>query len=250
MGAQGTIVWQDGISGRQPWTPAAWYRDTLRFGLAAAAVFYYDPMDNYEKTSISQAAGGGWARLGMFTIKGAYEHFSALGMYLEQTGLLSVGLNAFRFVQISIDAELLRACVLDPGEESAIMLYAGETCWFPFRLAAISLSCARIRLAKLSHKGFDLPAIFRCGFHTTANKFGAQGVLLEVIDRRKDVIRFAAGEEYRFTRQFGLCAALSTNPNQMSFGIVFNTPNLGGYAALVNHPALGWSKGFGMDFAK
>jgi len=247
MGNQGTIVWQNGIAGRQPWTPAAWYRDSLHVGCAAACALYYDAMDNFQDASISQIAVGAFCAAGIITVKAAFEHFNAFDLYSEQTGRLSIGAAALRFMTMSIDAELLRASI---GPQAAMELYAGETVMIPLRYVGIALSCRRMHIARVSGGGFDLPAVYSAGFHTPENQFGAQGIVLEIIDRTHDVLRLVIGEEYRFTPQFALCAAVSTNPVQLSFGISFNTASMSGSAALVDHPVLGWSKGFGLEWAR
>jgi hypothetical protein len=247
MGNQGTIVWQNGMAGRQPWTPAAYYRDSLRIGCAAAYALYYDAMDNYRDASISQIAVGAFCAAGIITVKAAFEHFSAFDLYSEQTGRLSIGATALRFMTMSIDAELLRASI---GTEAAMELYAGETVMVPLHYVGIALSCRRMHIARVSGGGFDLPAVYSAGFHTPENQFGAQGVVLEIIDRTHDVLRLIIGEEYRMAPQMALCAAVSTNPVQFSFGISFNTASMSGSAALVDHPVLGWSKGFGLEWAR
>jgi hypothetical protein len=244
----GTILWENSISGRQPWFAAAFLRDTAHFGISAAGVYYYDPMDNMTDNSIRQAAIGAWFVYKKIGIKAAYQHFSALDIYREQKGFLSVGTSAIPYVSISAELEGFRAGLANDNDERENIACGGITLWAPWSFASASLSCSHILLKDAHRPGFAPPLAIVAGIHTAPHRFGAQGVKVEIEPGKHTRIRFYAGEEYWLYDMLGLSLALSTNPLMVSFGVTLDIKSYAAFASFVHHPVLGWSKGAGMEY--
>jgi hypothetical protein len=249
MGNLGTIVWDDGISGRQPWTPAAFLRDSLRFGISVAGIDYYDDMDNFEERSISDAMAGGWFESRYITVKAAYEQFSALQMYDEQIGTLSVGTNALRFLSVSVQARGVRVGLRSGESEHETLGELGATLWLPRRYVAVSLAVEHLTVEAASVEGVSSDPVIRLGLHTRRHRIGALGVVCEVTARGDPLVRFMVGQEVWVHRVFGLSAAVSTEPFMVGVGATFVWRTCGTSVSFVHHPVLGWSKGFEVDYA-
>jgi hypothetical protein len=255
MATGGAICQADGISGREPFTGACFYDDTLRFGVTLAGVDYYDPMDNMSSSHIAQAALGGFfapqGALKGFVFKGAYLHFDAMRVYYEQEGLLSVGCNLVPFVKPSLEFSGFRAGlsrVNDPPPQTRLEM--GMSAMAPFKIAAISLSVGHIPLKTAHISGYDAPLTMRIGLHSGKNSLGGQGILMEIEQDETWRFRVSVGEEYWFSKNLALSLALTTNPVVVSFGVTCAWGRATSVtAAFTDHPVLGWSKGLGMNWA-
>jgi hypothetical protein len=249
MGNAGAIIQQKGLSGRQPWTAACFYNDTLRYGASLAGVDYYDPMDNMESSHITQVAFGAWYAWKGCVAKASFAHFNALGVYFEQQGHVSLGCNRLSFVNISIEADAFRAGLNGGSEHPQTRLGAGFSLLVPARVAAFSLCLGQVPLKNPSVEGYDAPVTLRLGLHTAYNSLGGQGILADFSHDTQWNFRVSIAEEYRLMNSLALCAALSTNPMLIHFGV---TVALGGSSlsvSFVDHPVLGWSRGLDIDYA-
>ncbi|MBD3394592.1 MAG: hypothetical protein GF418_03110 [Chitinivibrionales bacterium] len=248
MTSFGTIIWDNGMSGRQPWIPAAFLKDSAGFGLAAAGVDYYDDMDNLEEHDIRQAVGGTWVSVRQFMLKAAYTHFNALDIYREQKGFLSIGTTIIPFISVSAELSGCRVGLVDDSREREHIALAGATAWVPWSFASLSLSCKNVILRNARRPGFAPPLALAAGVHTAPHRFGAQGVRIEIEPGTHTRIRFHAGEEYWIHGILGLGIGLATNPLMVGFGVTVSFARYGLHASLVHHPVLGWSKGMGAEF--
>ncbi len=249
MGNNGAIIQQKGMSGRQPWTSACFYNDTLRFGVSVAGVDYYDAMDNMESSHITQVTFGGWYASNGYVAKASFAHFDALGLYFEQQGHVSFGYNRLPFVNPSLEFDALRAGLQNSTEHPQTRLDMGFSLLIPGRAVALSFCCGHIPLKKPADEGFDAPLTFRAGLHTTYNELGGQGILAEFGHDRQWNFRVSIGEEYWLIKNLGLCAALSTNPFLIHFGITIAYSSSSLSVSFVDHPILGWSRGLSLDYA-
>jgi hypothetical protein len=252
MGDMGTIVWSDGGSGRQPWTPASMLSDTFRFGLAAAAVSYYDRMDNLRDAAIDRVSLGGWVRIApaFCIVKASYSRLSALGVYCEDEGRVSAATDALPWLRFGFDVAAYRLGLLTEEDASERLLRIGESVWISWSFAAVSISCTHLDIGHAVGRAVDPPTELRLGLHTTRHRFGAQGVVLEVFAEDKPRVNIRVGEEYWFHRSLALSAAVSANPFMVSFGLTVARPSWSIAGALVHHPLLGWSKGCAAEWAR
>jgi len=246
----GTILQGNRISGRQPWTPACFAKDSARFSLSSAYINYYDDMDNLEERNMRQAAIGMWFNVRRVDIKCSGLFFNALGIYGEQKGFFSVGYSIARFLHISAEVEALRAGLLDYSDESETMLCAGASVWAPWSFASASFSIKNITIQDASVSGFRQPISMVFGIHTMPHRVGSQGVVIIVEPENEAKIRFCIGEEFSIHKTVAISAALSSQPLMLSFGLTFNLPFFSMYSAFVQHPVLGWSQGVGMEWVK
>jgi hypothetical protein len=250
MGNGGAIMQTNGPSGRQPWVPACFYADTLRFGFSVCGIDYYDPMDNFESSHIAQALAGGWYRYKGLVCKASYAYLQAFGMYNEQQGYFSAGTIAIPFVNTSVEITGYRAGLMDDSREHASFVHAGVSVLVPTRYAAFSLSCGGLPLKKATDNGFDPPPAVSVGLHTRFNGIGAQGAVCEISKEGDYAFRFSVGEEYSFNNCFSVSTALSTNPFMLHFGMIVSWSKSTASLAFVHNPVLGWSKGLTFDWAR
>jgi hypothetical protein len=249
MANAGTIVQQQGISGREAFTPACFYSDSFRYGVSCAGVDYFDPMDNMESSHIAQAAIGGMYSLGGFTAKAYGSHFDALGVYFEQEGQVSFGTTKIPFVNPSVEVCGYRAGLyqgIDPVQTRADLVVSA---FVPFRYAAISLSCSHIPLKNAAILGYSAPLSLSAGVHTTANSLGSQGILCEAASDGPWRFRVSIGEEYWVLGKVAISAGFVTDPVIVSFGVTVAWKGAGVSAGFTDHPVLGWSKGLAIDWA-
>lgn len=249
MANAGAIVQQQGISGREAFTPACFYADSFRYGVSCAGIDYFDPMDNMETSHMAQAAIGGMYSLKGFTAKAYGSHFDALGVYFEQEGQVSIGTSKIPFVNPSVEVCGYRAGLYqgtDPAQTRADM---GITTLVPFRYAAISLSCCHIPIKNAAIMGYDAPLTLRAGVHTTANALGSQGILCEAASDGLWRFRVSIGEEYWVLGKVAVSAGFVTDPVIVSFGVTVAWKGAGVSAGFTDHSVLGWSKGLAIDWA-
>jgi hypothetical protein len=125
----------------------------------------------------------------------------------------------------------------------------GLTLLAPFRVVAVSMGLGGVPLKNPGIDGYDAPLTLSAGLHTVYNSMGGQGVLAEFSHDAQWNFRIAIAEEYWLTKNLAACAALSTNPLLIHFGI---TVGIGGGSlnvSFVDHPVLGWSRGLCLDWA-
>ena len=255
MATNGAILQPDGISGREPFTSACFYSDSFQYGVTAASVDYYDPMDNMTSSVIGQAALGGFfaphGALKGFIVKGAYLYFNAMRVYYEQEGMLSVGCNLIPFVKPSLELSGFRAglsMVNYPPPQTRLEM--GVSALVPFRIAAISLGASHIPLKTAHVEGYDDPFTMKIGLHSEKNSLGAQGILMEIEQDEAWLFRISVGEEYWLSRNFAAGLALTTNPVLISFGVTYAWGGSSSLtAAFTDNSVLGWSKGLGISWA-
>lgn len=244
MGNQGTILWENGAQGRQPWISAAFCDNSRKFGLACGAVSYFDKMDNLKDESIYKAFGGVYYTIKKFRFKLSISHFSALEMYYEQTGFLSVALDLFTFLRVGTDIRGTRTGLFGFREKIHTIGECGFSAWIPFRSAALGLSLNHITIKSGKVNGVDSPLCISTGFHTSSNRFGAQGVVVEINPSESHPVRFILGEQYRFLKYFALEASIANNPFLIGAGILVEISPVNAAFSIINHPVLGWSRGF------
>jgi hypothetical protein len=251
MGTMGSVIDEARASGSEPWASASLCGDSTGYGAAMSGVAYYGSAANPAGTDgICRATGGGWLCGHKLICKASVSYFRALDAYYEQSGFLSLGTSALHFTRLSVEATVSRFGVHLPGNPSHSTGRLGVSAWIPCTWAAVSLRVEHIALATAHADGADPPLTLRCGFHTTHNRFGGQGVLVTITPGEAEPVCFTIGEEYRFGRAVAFQAALANNPLLIGAGLVFSLRRLEFSAALVNHPVLGWSQGFSAEYRK
>ncbi|MBD3422570.1 MAG: hypothetical protein GF398_20835 [Chitinivibrionales bacterium] len=245
------IIRHDDFSGRQPWLPASLLKDSLTFGFAAHGVYFYDAMDNLRETAIRQISIGGWWQIAKYlTIKAAYARFSALDIYLEDIGQFSAGSQVLKYLNISIELEGFRTGLRDSDVAKHRSLFAGASLSVPLKYLSFTARAGKLLNLSLTDDTYRPPRQLSFGLHTTHGTFGSQGMVLEYTDVEAERIRFFLGEEFWLTPNLGIHFAFATNPLLIGFGFAVNVKSLSSYAGFVHHGELGWSKGFGVDWAQ
>jgi len=242
MADHGTIVYEGGMAGRQPWTSAAFLADSLRFGFAAAGTDFYDRMDNFNDRWIAHAAAGGWAVFPHVSVKASYQHFTVLSVYREQAGFVSAATDLVPFVRIGAEVTGVRAG-LTQAEGARTAGELGCILYVPRRFGSVSLQISHLTIKRAGADGFGQSPSYRVGFHSARNSFGAQGFVFEHVLEEKPVFRFLFGEQYWLCDWAGFSAGISTAPFMVGFGVQVDLPHAGCAMSLVHHPVLGWSKG-------
>jgi hypothetical protein len=249
MGTLGAIVDEKGASGREPWTSASLFADSAGFGFALSGVSYFGSVSgSMGADGISQAVGGGWYGRKHFICKASVASLSALGVYFEQTGFVSIGSDYLSFARVSLEAAGYRLGVYIPDAPVRTIGEFGVSAWVPWSWAALSFRIEHLVLETAKSDGTDPPLTLRCGIHTVQNRFGGQGALVTVMPNEPKPVCFTIGEEYRITPSIAFHAALANNPILISFGMAYSFGRAGVSMAIVNHPQLGWSQGFGAEY--
>jgi len=254
MMSQGAIVETEGALGREPWGPAAHYRDTLRWGASVAAVSYHGG------GSAARYGVGGFGVAGPVIGKLSLTRLDVMGLYYEQMAFLSAGAQ-WRSLSFSLDGEMyftgLTGRVPEAPQFSAespprsrASSAAGATVLL--RTSRLSVDIAAGGLTVLpSGDPFAGPALSVTARVCTArNRYGSQGVMARITPSDASPLRFVLAQEYRIGAAFALSASIASNPTMIGFGLSVDKFPLTGSAAAVNHPFLGWSKGVSAGYAK
>ena len=261
MMSQGVIVETEGASGRQPWAPAAHYRDTLRWGASAAAVSYHGG------GSAARYAVGGFALTGPVIGKLSLMQLDVMGLYYEQTASLSAG-AVWRFLSFSVDGQAYRIGLTPRAPEgsapAAAQSYAGQGRLPRSRASAAVGATVHLQTRRLSAgvtaEGWTaltsgdpaadpVPSVVaRIG--TARNRYGSQGAAVLITPQADSPVRLIIAQEYRIGNAFALSASLASNPTMIGFGLTVDKFPVTGTAAAVNHPFLGWSRGVSVDYAR
>ncbi|NLW31631.1 MAG: hypothetical protein GXY77_09265 [Fibrobacter sp.] len=250
MGNLGTILWKRGAPGQQPWIPSAYIDKNSKWGLSAGVVSFYGKTGNYRDRSIYRVIGGVWYCTPLMNFKLSFTQLDVFGIYYEQSVFVSASGSVFSLFDVSIEASAYRTGLKDNSEQVRTIGEIGSSFWFPLNLVSLSVSVDHYVIKKSGITGADPPLTIRAGIHTKLNRFGAQGVLIEIVPEFEKSIRLIIGEEYRIVRWLGIHGAVGNNPLMIGIGLVFDWKRSGVNAGLVNHPVLGWSRGFSLYYRK
>lgn len=244
MGNLGTIIGEDAPGGKSAQAPAAFLGDSLRWGCTTTAVSYYDAMDNLSDKQLATVNAGAFFASQKYRVKVAITNFDALGVYSEQRGCISAAYSLMKGVRAGIDLTGIRAGLRLKSEQAQTVGELGFALWIPLRTVALASSVNHITVKHATVAGIASPVSVCVGIHTLPNVFGAQGVLFTVTPDYNHPLRVAIGEEIRLAAPLGLHGAVANNPFFIALGVVVYLQNSTISSAFVNHPQLGWSKGF------
>ena len=240
MASQGALAEAQGMGGREPWSPAAIYRDTLPWGAAFSAVSYHGADG---AGGVSQYAAGGFGSLGNLICKAALMQLDALGVYYEQTAYFSAG-GIYKFLSLSVETKTHRIGIKGSSSDIRTMTSLGSTLHAESRRISASVMAEGLTVSGSGSPDVDPPVSFSGRICTVRNRYGSQGVLVKITPENDKPVRFIVAQEYRLSQNFAIGASLGSNPAMIGFGLLFDIQPIGGSAAVVNHPLLGWSKGF------
>jgi len=243
MMSQGALVEAEGVSAREPWTPAAYYRDSLRWGVSAAFAGYHGG------GSAAQYAVGGFGQIGPVTCKGALTHLDVMGIYYEQAAALSVG-SQLRFLSYSLEASNYRMGLTVSSDDRRSMTFAGATLYAVSRVVSAGVTAEGLTLLSSGLRDADPSPIISIRICTVRNRYGSQGAMIKFTPNDDAPMRFVFAHEYRIGKMFALSASIASNPTMIGFGLAVDKNPLNAAAAVVNHPQLGWSRGMSVDYAR
>jgi len=243
MMSQGALVETEGVSARQPWTPAAHYRDSLHRGVSAALISYHGG------GSAAQYAVGGFGQFGPVTCKGALALLNVMGLYYEQTAAFSAG-SRWRFLSYSLEASNYRTGLTVSYADRRSMTSAGATLYAVSRIVSAGVTAEGLTLLSSGLRDADPSPIISLHICTIRNRYGSQGAMIKFTPNDDAPMRFVFAHEYRIGKMFALSASIASNPTMIGFGLTVDKNPLNAAAAVVNHPQLGWSKGMSVDYAR
>jgi len=243
MMSQGALVETEGSSARQPWTPAAHYRDSLRWGASAALVSYHGG------GSAAQYAAGGFGQFGPVVCKGALTRLDVMGIYYEQAFALSAG-SRWRFLSYSLEASHYRTGLTFSHADSRSTASAGATLCAVSRVVSAGVTAEGLTLFSGGLRDADPSPVISLRICTVRNRYGSQGAMIMFTPDDDAPIRFVFAHEYRIGKMFALSASITSNPTMIGIGLAVDRNPLNAAAAVVNHPQLGWSKGMSVDYAR
>ena len=243
MMSQGALVEAEGVSARQPWTPAAHYRDSLRWGASAAVVSYHGG------GSAARYAAGGFGTFGPVAFKGALTHLDVMGLYFEQTAALSAG-SRWRFLSYSLEATNYRSGLTFSSADRRSATSAGAALLAVSRVVSAGATVEGLTLLSGGARDADPSPVISLRVCTVRNKYGSQGAMVTFTPNDDAPIRFVIAQEYRIGNMFALSASIASNPTMIGFGLTVDKKPASATAAAVNHPQLGWSRGMSVDYAR
>jgi hypothetical protein len=244
MSTLDAVIDTKGPTGRQPWLCAAFCSDPGRFGAAFAATSYYNSVNDPDEY---RATLGAWYQYHGMVAKTAFSHFSALDVYFEESGFLSIGSRHLKFCTLS--AELTGTRMRCSGAPlSYTLAEAGLSAWVPWSWAGISLRLIHLPLKQSGVDGGESPPSILTGIHTLHNRFGSQGALITVTPNDPRPVCFTLGEAYQITPSIAFDCAIANNPALIGFGISVMLGQSSMAVSLANHPKLGWSQGVAAEY--
>ncbi|MDG5813468.1 hypothetical protein QA601_00100 [Chitinispirillales bacterium ANBcel5] len=245
MSTQGAVLGSDGPQGREAWSPAAFYRDSLRLGISSYATLFYDAMDNLRDKHLTRLAVGGFLSWDRLVVKCAHSYFNALEIFFEHSFFLSAAYNLNR-LHAGVDLRYFRSGITISNER--VNSYQGGLSVVIFtRHVSLSLSSPSLIYTSddTHHKA---SRVIKAGIHSSPNVFGSQGIIFEIEPQIDRPVRMTIAQEYSFSSQVSISFAVSGNPTQISLGITVTPGILTSAVSLVNHTELGWSKGVAVDY--
>ena len=247
MASQGSLIETQGVSGREPWGAAAFYRDTLPWGVAFSAVSYHGAAG---AGGVSQYAGGGFVTFGGIVCKASIKQLDAMGVYYEQTAFFSTG-SSYRFLSFSVEAQSHRIGLKGNSSDIRTMSALGAALHAQSRRVSAGAAAEGLTVFSSGSRDVDQPLSFSGRICTVRNRYGSQGAMVKITPDNDKPVRFILAQEYRISPNFAICASLGSNPTMIGFGLIIDRHKqpLSGSAAVVNHPLLGWSRGFSADYA-
>jgi hypothetical protein len=257
MMSQGALVETEGVSGRQPWTPAACYRDTLRWGASMAAVSYHGG------GSAARYAVGGFMMVGPVVGKLSLTQLDVMGLYYEQAAALSAG-SQWRFLSFSLDGQAYRAGLAgrvpdappsspayqSQSPRSRTSAALGTTILLQTRRISADVVAEGVTVLTSGDPAADPVPSITARVCTVRNRYGSQGAAVRITPEHDSPLRLILAQEYRIGETFALSASIASNPTMIGFGLTVDKSPVTGAAAVVNHPFLGWSKGVMVDYAR
>jgi hypothetical protein len=127
---------------------------------------------------------------------------------------------------------------------------AGFSVRIPVNIISLIASVDHLTVKDASGSGAPPPLRISIALHTMEHTYGSQGVRVDITPEYEHPVRVAIGQEFSFTRNFAIHGALATNPFFIGMGVVVRWNHTCASASLVNHPVLGWSRGFGAQYGQ
>jgi hypothetical protein len=248
MATLGTIVYEDGPSGRDPLLSAVFMNNRCKAGVALSVTTFYDDMDNYTDRRIAAVTGGGYFSTRRLLFKTAVTHFDALGAYYEQNGYFSCAMYVIKGIRIGAEFTGTRLHCVIPGYTSVIYGETGFSLFVPVFPIFFAASVYHLPVKTTRIDGADPLPVIQFGMYTARHAFGAQGVRFDIAPGLVHPVHFAIGQEVRLHKSIAICGAIANNPFLIGFGISVALKCGVATAALVDHPVLGWSHGFSAEY--
>ncbi|HEX2957244.1 MAG TPA: hypothetical protein VHO70_10450 [Chitinispirillaceae bacterium] len=244
MSTQGTIFQDNWISSREPYGPALLANDSTRMGISAGAISYYDRMDNLSDRLLYRACGGGWVEFDKLRLNLWISQLEAFSIYFEQNTGLSIGTYIYKSASVSIDFQGYRNGLHHSTEPARTRADIGVSTLYKFRAVSVTGSISNLTLKKAGRHMNQEDLTATIGLHTKYSRIGAQGVVLKILPRADRPVQVIVGEEFRITERIGMNASFSSNPLFIGIGFFAGIKKSDLSVSLVNHPDLGWSRGF------
>ncbi len=250
MSTQGAIFQDNWLSSREPYAPALLANDSARMGISAGAISYYDRMNNLSDRLLYRVSGGGWFELDKIRCNLWISQLEAFDVYFEQKACLSVGMYVYKSASVSLDIQGYRNGLHRSAKRPRTRADIGISTMYKFRAVSVtgSISNATVKKAGKEMNQEDLTATI--GLHTKYSRIGAQGVILKIMPQTVRPVQVIVGEEFRITERIGLNASFSSNPLLIGVGIFAGIKRSDLSVGLVNHPDLGWSRGFSIAYSR
>lgn len=248
MSTLGTILIDGSPAGREPFISAVFSDTSLMTGISAAVTGYYDAMDNYDDRFITTVTGGGWLFLRRFRGKAAISHFNALDIYKEYSAYLSVAAALPFSLTFGTDVSATQLRLYSDEELPINHVSMAYALRWQLRRLSMAASVSHIPVAFTTTSAINSPLQISVIVHTVRHAFGAQGVRVIVTPDYPEPVRIALGQQFNITPRIALQGAIISNPLFISLGVTVTIGNAGAAVSMVNHPVLGWSRGFGAQY--
>jgi hypothetical protein len=259
MSTLGTILIDGSPAGREPFISAVFSDTSLTAGISAAVTGYYDAMNNYGDRSITTVTGGGWLFLHRFRGKAAMSLFNTLDIYKEYSACLSlaaalpfsltfgmdVSATQLKLDYHNIDSQISHFYDEELPINHVEMAYALR---WQLRRLTMAASVNHVPVAFDTNGAINPPLQLSVIVHTVRHAFGAQGVRVIVTPEYPEPVRIAVGQQLNITPRIALQGAIISNPLFIGLGITVMIGNGAAAFSMVNHPVLGWSRGFGAQY--
>ncbi|MCX7725261.1 MAG: hypothetical protein N2053_00280 [Chitinispirillaceae bacterium] len=255
MGNLGTIFYKNSPSEFDPFSPASLLTDTLHIGLSFSSTNFYDEMDDYKSFSLYSVNTGFFASFRKFGFKSGVSELNVFGIYKEQSVILSAAVSLLKNLKISAELSGIRF-VLNNSDWSSEEWFTMAELGFSARATFFNSSIVTrvepiIKKYWRNNNNSDYPLLsFIISLHTKHPNIGAQGISFKITPEYEKSISFTIGMEFEISNPIKIQCAIADNPFFIAFGVTAFLNNGNVSFALVNHPFLGWSKGFGVQYYK
>lgn len=250
MGNLSTINIGTDYTGRDPWSSALFFDDTIKIsGAFYTTAFHSTISEDVDDKLLELGVGGVLSIKKWLVIKVGVSRFTAFKLYYEQNERISLATRAIPIFTPAINFSVTKAGmqIEDNSPNRVVIADFGVKANFDKLSTAIFFKNFTIYDDEIV--GLTPHQKLEFGVYSKENRFGAQGVKLEIILQEDEQnFSFSIGEQVRLFKYFYASIAFKTYPLSFAFGLTVPLKRITSEVSFVQMGWLGWSQSFAAEW--